>query len=214
MSHRSLGSATDIAMLETLQAIAAIAAVVAPAVLWATPRIRERWGHISWAAVRRAVKDLHRHMYGAGYRPDYIVCLGRGGAIVGGMLSYLFGKPNIPIIVLTIDHRSSQLHEGHRDKGLVRSDTVLGCGQIEEGLSNVLVLGIDIVNGGAMKAALAALESRRIAHSAIACVYMHPDSYIKPEFYARRKGGRLQFPWMSEPFERTWGMPVHVRHDE
>lgn len=193
--------------LSALKDVVSIAAVVCPATWLGVRKVRERWGHLSWGSVAKTTARLHGKMVAAGYRPSYIVGLGRGGAVTGAMLSGRFAQPNIPLIVLTIDHGSSQLNREFYEKGVVRTERVSDCGLVHQGLENVLVLGVDIVNGGAMRAALSSLEEAGVKHSAIACLYMHPDAYIKPTFFGAARRGRLKFPWMAQTFERTWGIP-------
>jgi hypoxanthine phosphoribosyltransferase len=183
-----------------------ILAVISPAVwaiyLW----IKSKKGDISWRGLQKAIIKLHKKMDENSYRPNYIICIGRAGSIAGAMLSHQFGKPVIPIMILTFDYIVVDVHPQYRGKEYARKEVLLNCCTITQGLQNVLVFGVDIMTGVTMKAGLQKLSENNIDHSATACLFWNPNATIKPTFHAETKDKRLLYPWMSTSFLKVYNI--------
>lgn len=196
----------NVTILSIFKDILSILVIVIPAIWAVSSWVRSKRGGISWRAIEKAVEKLYQKMDAANYRPDNIVCLGRAGSIAGTLLSHRFGKKVIPIVVLTFEYTVSDVHPQHKGKEHLRSEIISECCTVQEGLGNVLLLGIDIMTGSTMQVGLEELDKLKVAHSATACLFWHPDAKLKPTFYAEKRTTRLRYPWMSTSFWQNWGI--------
>lgn len=193
--------------ISSIKDLLSILAVVIPTgyaiYLW----FRSKRGDISWRALQKAVKKLHRIMEADSYRPDHIVCIGRAGSIVGAMLSHTFGSPVIPMMVLTFDYQIEEVRpDRRRGREFSRREHLLESCAIPTGLQNVLVLGIDIMTGSTMKAGIQELTTRNAEHTATACLFWNENAGFKPTYYCEQRDRRLIYPWMADSFNRIYNI--------
>ncbi|MDR2981395.1 MAG: hypothetical protein LBV12_04020 [Puniceicoccales bacterium] len=192
-------------IITLIASIIATCAVLAPPFWLLAREILERFGHISWNSISRSVKILHEKMKSAHYRPDYIICTGRSGAVIGAMLSARFRQPNIPIIVLTLSYSLGENKPGSLLLGKQRLDGINECIEFK-GIRNVLVVTSDVMTGRSMELAIKLLELKDVQISATASIYINPNSTWNPTFTVHKYSGRLKFPWMMDTFDRTWNL--------
>ena len=161
---------------------------------------------VGWTEVANAVTKLHENMKNRKYRPSYIVCMGRGGGVVGAMLSQKFEKPVVPVIVLTMDHRMGVDEKDSGLPGRYRADGVNDCCAVKEGLNGVLLLGVDIITGTALQIGARELKQKGVTVTATACLFRRPGAALEPTFFAEECTGRYLYPWMKLPFHEVWGI--------
>ncbi len=71
-------------------------------------------------------------------------------------------------------------------------------------LSNVLVLGVDVVSGQAIETAVEYMRTREVRSMKTACLFKNKVSAFKPDYWATETVGRLRFPWQVRSFEETY----------
>ena len=179
--------------------IFAILAIAFPAIWGIWVWLKTRRGDISWHALQKAVEKLHVAMANAKYRPNYIVCIGRAGGMVGAMLSHRFKQPVIPVIVLTFTYELTSRGTAHD-----RKERLLACSTIADSVQNVLLLGVDVMTGETMKSGEEELKKHNIQEYKTACLYLNPISRRTPDYFVEKRTKRLQYPRMPNSFSETY----------
>ena len=186
-------------IVRTVQAVLASLAILLPAAWGATIWIRRRWGRVSWHHIETATLKLHAKICERRYRPVWIVCLGRAGGVVGALLSEKFGAPIVPLAVLNFEYRQ-QGPESSSSRVLLRTQRPVSITDFKNPGGDILVLGIDIITGETMMAALAYLKENGIASADCACLFWNPDGAVTPTYWVEKTNHRLTYPWNAKPF--------------
>jgi hypoxanthine phosphoribosyltransferase len=206
MQTQSLAPALDV-----LEKVLASAAVLLPAIWAVWTKARAKWGHVSWGSIIRATNSLCSKMTAVSYRPACIVCLGRAGAIAGAVLSERFGRPLVPIVVLAFDYVETEAQNTSPTRLIYRRLQFVDFGIIKENVSNVLLLGIDVVTGSTMEQALEQLQKRGVTCSATACLFWNPEARIRPTFFVAERSMRARYPWHITTFSERYGFGTSAR---
>lgn len=160
---------------------------------------------LSWADIHKSVDVVYDQMRNNKYEPKYIVCMGRGGAIVGVLLSQKYNKiPPIPIITMTMKHGISRDSEDQSIR--YRIDGVEDICSVKEYLNDVLLVSTDTISGTALRVGREALKSRDVQVTATACLYKMEDSASIPTYYSEICSKRYVYPWMESSFNDVWGI--------
>ncbi len=96
----------------------------------------------SWFYLRKEINRAYNNMKNEDYVPSLIVCVGRGGAIVGSLLSGRFGE--VPIYM---NFRGYDYKDGDRLDYMMFPQMPIG----DEFLRSVLIVDGEIHGGGTMK---------------------------------------------------------------
>ena len=146
--------------------------------------VRDR-GRITWRVVERAMRKVMQEMDAEDYKPDLIIGVGRGGAIVGGMLAGNLG--HIPLFVVdTILDRSRRVSEAR-----VRYPDV--CPQLA-GQRVLLAIG-ELYSGEDLKVVCGYVDDREPADSRTLALFSHPAAGIRTDFLGKRTRRPLDAPW-------------------
>lgn len=188
------------AILEIAKNALSIIAILFPAAWALWLNLRSRWGYVSWRKITKGVALLHQKMIGSSYRPACIVCIGRGGAIAGSLLSEHFGPPLVPIVVLSFEYPKKMDSAGSETVFTLRNPQVIDFSTIRADMDNVLVLGIDIVSGETMKQAIEELAKKQVRVSGSACIFWNPDALVIPKYHVFESKIRTRFPWSQRTF--------------
>lgn len=119
------------------------------------------------------------------------------------MLSHCYAS----VIRLHIVNVWDKGHQGDRKRGhLLREEELCSLkGQLEDSgvdPNNVLVLGVDVISGRSMKAALNCLERQGVTVSAVAALYWSSDEHeiralIKKCYYHEEREREPRYPWVG-----------------
>lgn len=170
---------------------------------------KPRRGKLSWQKIEKDVFKLKDKMVAdRNYRPNYIVCVGRAGAFVGGLLSHQFDPPVIPIIVLTFDYKIKKQRNGEI---ILQEPVFLSCGEIKEELKNVLVLGADVISGQTMRKCLEVLAVRKVRGIKTACLYRSSHAEVTPTYFVEKCSARPYYPWSKLTFDETHYIEQQIR---
>ncbi len=187
-------------------------AIIIPAIAIAYRFLSEKFGRIPWWEIKKGVKNLHEQMVREDFSPTIIVCLGRSGSIVGAMLSGCF-EDMIPIATLNFHYTKDNPHPTKQSREHVRSEEFIDYCVLKSGIEGVLVLGVDILTGGTISAAMQELKKRNIDDYSIACLYLHTNAKVMPRFFYKKKNIRPRYPWMTVPFWKNWStVPGRVKN--
>lgn len=145
---------------------------------------RER---LTWEQFGDASRDLARSVVAAGFAPEVVVAIARGGLIPGGAVAYALGAKNC---------------------GALNVEFYTGVGEVMDApellpphldldyLEGRRVLLVDDVadSGRTLKLATQLLEGRGVIVKS-ACVYTKPGSIAVPDFAWRETDRWIDFPW-------------------
>lgn len=145
-------------------------------------RSRRRFG---WKQVTALVRRMLNEMQSLSYKPDLVVGIGRGGAILAGMLAGNLG--HLPLVVLdtVIDHPN----------GIRRVEFRFpDCCPPLKGKRILLVVG-ELYSGEDLRHAIEFAQLQQPAEIKAASLLTHPAAVVKPDFVGRETGKPLSAPW-------------------
>jgi len=165
----------------------------------ASPFTRQR---VYWHQIKKGIRHLHRRMHDEGYTPTHIICCGRGGAIIGAMLSCRFNDV-VPTTVVHVESadRNYAVEEGVR---LGRPGALIDSYPLPSGLRNCLLLCVDVVGGTTLSSAQDALEGNDCEITALSSLFWHPDAF---EIKRRSKGRLYWYKMRSRRQKYPWSGP-------
>lgn len=177
---------------QVLGVISAVLAIIAAAYTSYRWYISRSPTKVSWRRVERGVLRIIHDLRRDNFVPDLVVCvvcIGRSGAIFGGLIAGNMG--NVPIALL--DRRFQW------DKGRVRDDVPLSYSEvhIDDSVRRVLVVIGEIYSGSSIKESLGRLEGVLNGREyRLACLNKVSFAPVKVDYcvYEVEKPGRP--PWV------------------
>lgn len=149
--------------------------------LWLRPFKR-----ISWRKVEKGIKQLKADLIQANYYPTLIVGIGRGGAVIGALLSGTLG--NVPIIVIdrVYDWTSKE-----------RKEDVCEKIRISKNINKVLIVAGELHSGNTAKIYTEYFEDMGAKEIRMLTYMKEPYPTFKPDFsYIETNNSNIRFPWM------------------
>ncbi len=142
-----------------------------------------------------AVRELAQQVVDAEFEPDWVVCIARGGLLIGGAIGYALPLKNIATINVEfytdIDER--------RDVPVVLPPVL---NLID--LTNTKVLVVDdVADTGETLAMVIALLTPAVEELRSLVIYEKTRSIVKPDFVWKHTDEWINFPWSTEPPLRT-----------
>lgn len=142
-----------------------------------------------------AVRELAQQVVDARFEPDWIVCIARGGLLIGGAIGYALPLKNIATINVEfytdIDER--------RDVPVVLPPVL---NLIDLTNTNVLVVD-DVADTGETLAMVIALLTPAVDQLRSLVIYEKSRSIVRPDFVWKHTDEWINFPWSTEPPIRT-----------
>jgi len=162
------------------------------ATLYKTVEVWLNLRSFSWAEVDKLTKKLILQIGNDMFVPDVIVGIGRGGSILGALLSGNLRVPNkkrnIPL--LGVD-RMYEWHDGERvevENKMIDFAPLRG--------KKVLLVAGDVLTGGTMKFFLHQIEQVDPDEVRTACLVKGVTSAYRPDYFAKEITGDFRMPWM------------------
>ena len=146
---------------------------------------------MSYEGFGRAVRELAQVIVDDGYEPDWVVCIARGGLLIGGALGYALPQKNIATINVEfytdVDERL--------DVPVVLPP-VLNLIDLEN--TKVLVVD-DVADTGETLAMVVELLRPAVEEVRSAVLYEKPRSIHAPDYTWKQTDAWINFPWSTEP---------------
>jgi uncharacterized protein len=143
---------------------------------------RRRFG---WKHVEKLLKQMIRDIDRSKFEPDLVIGIGRGGAIVAGMLAGNLG--NIPLYVIdTFMAKQNGIKKAH-----LRNTE--GVPDIQD-RSVLLVVG-ELYSGEDLKEGIEFVERQGVKELRTASMLTHPTTSVQPDFYGLETNVPLIAPW-------------------
>lgn len=154
--------------------------------------LRDR-GRLTWRVVETAVRKVLADMNNVDYKPDVILGVGRGGAIVGGMLAGNLG--HVPLFVIdTVLDRSKKVSEARIRYPACCPDL---SGQ------RVLVAVGELYSGEDLKAVTRYVEDQKPSEVQTMSLFSHPAASIRPDYLGKQTKRPMDAPWRITEVYRT-----------
>ena len=174
------------------------------------PLIISFWNFISkysWLSAKRSAKKIVNNLINSENKfiPTLIVCIGRGGAIFGSLISYQLKIRGISGYILAVD-RISAIKEKEKIVDLVIEPEIK-----EEALvKNVLLVAGDTYTGKTMAKYIQWLNSSGINKKNIklASFFIYKFCDIKVDYYGVEGNGMKKLPWYLHSYKSD----TRIRH--
>ena len=169
--------------------------------VWKTVQVWTSLKTFSWGDFDKYSKTLVKNIQADGFYPEIIVTIGRGGAIVGSVISGNLHRKNA---------------EGGEDS---KNIPILGCDRIYEWQSgqrievankmvdlaplngkSVLLVAGDVLTGGTMKCFLTQLREVKPAVVKTACLVKGVTATFSPDYVGKEIPGDFRMPWMYKGY--------------
>lgn len=153
-------------------------------------KIKER---ISWKQIEKGIVQLKENLIKEKYYPTLIVGIGRGGSIIGALLSGTLG--NIPIVVID---RVYEWNDKERKDGFCENI------KISKNIDKVLLVAGELHSGNTAKKYTEYFNNMGAKEIRMLSFMKEPYPTYKPDFfYLETDKSNIRFPWMlSKDYKR------------
>ena len=149
---------------------------------------------ISWDESKKYLKILLKRIETDRFVPDYIVGIGRSGAIVGALISGNMqdnDKPaNVPIIACDRFFRWGENGREEIDDEIIDFSPLKGC--------KVLLVCGDVSTGGTIKFYRKKIAAVQPAELKTAVMIKVKSATFEPDYFGKELTTGFQFPWVIE----------------
>lgn len=166
------------------------------ATLYKTVEVWLNLRRFSWTEVDKLTKKLIQQISSDMFVPDVIVGIGRGGAILGALLSGNLRVPgksrNIPLLVV---ERIYEWHDGERievENEMINLSPLRG--------KKILLVAGDVLTGGTMRFFLREIEQVEPQEVRTACLVKGVTSAYRPDYFGKEITGDFRMPWMYKGY--------------
>jgi probable phosphoglycerate mutase len=177
----------------------ALGGIVAIWTIWLWLRPFKR---IRWRKVEKGIKQLKEDLIQSNYYPTLIVGIGRGGAVIGALLSGTLG--NVPIIVIdrVYDWTSKERKEGFCEE--IR---------ISKNITKVLLVAGELHSGNTAKKYTEYFNDMGAKEIRMLTFMKEPYPTFKPDFsYLETDKSDIRFPWMiTNDYKRESKMDYNAK---
>ncbi|WP_298226810.1 phosphoribosyltransferase [Gryllotalpicola sp.] len=146
---------------------------------------------LTWQAFGDASRSLARDIAASGFAPEVVVAIARGGLTLAGAIAY----------ALDVKACGALNVEFYTDREETLSDPVVLPPMLDgESLAGKRVLLVDDVSDSGRTLDLVAhLVEASGAEVRTVCLYAKPHTIREPEYFWRRTGNWIAFPWSAQP---------------
>ena len=168
---------------------------------WKSVQIWTSLESLSWREFDRYSKRLVRTIRADGFHPDIIITIGRGGAILGAIISGNLhrrtregdkGTHNIPLLGY------DRFYEWQSGDRIEVANKMVDLAPLS-GKSVLLVAG-DVLTGGTMKCFLGQMKETESAIVKTACLVKGLTSAFSPDYVGKEIAGDFRMPWMYKGY--------------
>jgi hypoxanthine phosphoribosyltransferase len=168
----------------------AILAIIAIAQGYQTVRDRAK-NIVSWRTVEKGIQSVLQQMNKDHYHPDAIFAMGRGGAVMAGLMSNkFFNERNIPIFMIDRD-----MHHGNSCRSIeIRTDVI----DVREAPESVLLVAGVNASGLSFEEYSKWLKSKGVKSIRSSVLVESATSKFQVDYYYKREPvdpENLKMPW-------------------
>jgi hypoxanthine phosphoribosyltransferase len=149
---------------------------------------------LNWKDIDTQTKKLIRQIAGDGYQPDVIVTVGRGGSIIGAILSGNLPTPNDSkernITLLGAD----RMYEWKNGRRIEIENKTINFTPLAN--KKVLLVAGDLMTGGTMEFFSSQIEQAGATEIRCACLIKGVAATFQPHYFAKEIQADFEMPWM------------------
>ena len=146
---------------------------------------------LTWQAFGDATRVLARQVADAGYEPDVVIAVARGGLTVAGALAYALGVKNCGAMNVEfytgVDERL--------DVPVVLPPTL----DLDDVAGLRVLVADDVADTGHTLRLVREVLAQHVADARTAVLYCKPRSVVTPDFVWRETDRWIVFPWSDRP---------------
>lgn len=151
----------------------------------------------SWTDLDKYTKKIIKVVSDDKFVPDVIVTIGRGGAIVGSILSGNlphYGRKKCNITILGVD----RLYEWVNGQRIEIDNKMIDFSPLKG--KKVLLVAGDVMTGGTMTFFLNQLKQNQVLEIRTACLVKGLSSAFHPNYVGKEIAAGFSMPWMYKGF--------------
>ena len=151
----------------------------------------ERREVLTWAAFGNATRELATEIAAAGFRPDIVLAVARGGLTVAGALAYALDVKNCFAM-------NVELYTGvgsRLDVPVVLPPTL----DVLDIAGLRVLIADDVADTGKTLDLVSNFIAGHVAEARSAVLYRKPWSIIEPDYVWRDTDRWINFPWSTDP---------------
>ena len=146
---------------------------------------------LTWEGLGSASRELAQDIANAGFEPDVIIAVARGGLCLAGALTYALGvKLSDAINVEFYTDVNQTLPDPILLAPMLDTDSIRG---------RKLLLVDDVVDSGRTLALVLKLLRGFGADVRSAVIYSKPTTIVQPDFVWKHTDNWIVFPWSAQP---------------
>jgi hypoxanthine phosphoribosyltransferase len=145
-------------------------------------RSRRRFG---WKQVEKLVREMIDDMQSRSYKPELVLGVGRGGAILAGMLAGNLGHLPLAVMDTVLEHPDGVSRVEFRFPHC--------CPDLKG--KRVLVVVGELYSGEDLRHAIDYVRTCEPAEIKTASLLTHPAASVRPDFVGLNSGKPLSAPW-------------------
>jgi len=146
---------------------------------------------LTWEAFGTAARQLAQQVVDAGFQPDLIMSITRGGMIPAGAMSYAMGIKNLHII-------NVEFYTGVDTRLPLPVLLPPVPAAVDLSAKKVLIID-DVADTGETLRMVRDFCAEHVAETRTAVLYEKSQSVVKCDFVWKRTDEWISFPWSSEP---------------
>jgi hypoxanthine phosphoribosyltransferase len=148
---------------------------------------------LTWRVVERSMRSVIKSMQRVNYKPDLIIGVGRGGAIVAGMLAGNLG--HVPLFVVDT--------ELNRTTRIAKADIRFPDLMPDVSGKKVIVVVGELYSGEDLRSVVHFVESHGPGEIDTMSLFSHPACAITPDYLGKQTRRPLDAPWRMTDIYRT-----------
>lgn len=190
-------------MKTTLEIIMYLFSIIGGVVsLWTIYQWLQPYRHISWRKVEKGVKRLKEELIVSKYIPTLIVGIGRGGSVIGALLSGTLG--NIPILVID---RVYEWADNERKESFCEEIRVF------KNINKVLLVSGELHSGNTARKYTDYFKQLGAKEIKMLTFMKEPYPTFKPDFaFIETDRSNIRFPWMiTKDYKRDSKMDYNAK---
>jgi len=146
---------------------------------------------LTWDAFGAASRELAKQVVDAGFQPDLIMSITRGGMIPAGAMSYAMGIKNLHII-------NVEFYTGVDTRLPLPVLLPPVPAAVDLSAKKVLIID-DVADTGETLRMVRDFCAEHVAETRTAVLYEKSQSVVKCDYVWKRTDEWISFPWSSEP---------------
>ena len=174
------------------------ATIGAGVTIYKAVQVSINYQRFSWAEVDKYTKLLISKIIKDRFTPDLIVTIGRGGAIIGSLLSGNLPKVNsltynIPIL------GTDRMYVWDKGQRIEMENEMIEFAPLRN--KSILLVAGDVMTGGTMEYYISKFNAIPVQQIKSACLVKNVSAAYNPNFVGKEIAAKFKMPWMYRGYD-------------